>query len=227
MTQSRRAYIFEGPGLLRDGGLEAPLASLGFEIHHPIVLPGQSPSLELKFTRHDLLIFRGPWEALPEETLYARQLGSKLRELGQTLKDLPVEERPIVVGLGRWALALLYAEWTSLTVADVAHLHWNQLPVETRGPWLDVTLGGSASTYSALLRGRALPELPVSAFSPALQLSGQRDVGWRFESYLYLFFVDPLALGDGSQLDSFGYENLENLQNNTVFLRAMMGLRND
>ena len=227
MTQSRRAYIFQGPGLLRDGGLEAPLASLGFEIHHPVVLPGLSPSLELKFTRHDLLIFRGSWEALPEEMLYARQLGSKLRELGQTLKDLPVEERPIVVGLGRWALALLYAEWTSLTVADVAQLHWNQLPVETRGPWLDVTLSGSASTYSALLRGRALPELPVSAFSPALQLAGQRDVGWCFESYLHLFFLDPLALGDGSQLDSFGYENLENLQNNTVFLRALMGLRHD
>lgn len=225
MTGSRRAYIFQGPGLLRDGGLDAPLGSLGFEIHHPLVLPGQPPSLELKFTRQDLLIFRGPWEALPEEILYARQLGSKLRTLGQTLKALPLEERPLVLGLGRWALALLYAEWTSLSAADVAQLYWNQLPVEIRGPWLDVTLSGATSVYSALLRGRALPELSLPAFAPLLQLEGQRNVGWCFESYLNLFFLDPLALGHGSQLDDFGYDNFEKLQNNTVFLRALIGLR--
>lgn len=227
MSETRRAYIFQGPGLLRDDCLEAPLSSLGFEIRHPLVLPGQTPSLELKLTRHDLLIFRGSWEALPEEVLYARQLGAKLKELGKSLRAMPTGERPLIIGVGRLALALLYAEWTSLSVADVARLHWNQLPIEIRGPWLDVSLSGSTSSYSALLKGRALPELPAPAFASSLQTVGQRDVGWSFDSHLHLFFVDPLALSDGSQLDSFGYENLENLQNNTVFLRALVGLSHE
>jgi hypothetical protein len=227
MSDPRRAYIFQGPGLLRDGGLEAPLVSLGFEIHHPTVLPGQTPSLELKPKASDLLIFRGSWGALPEEMLYARQLGAKLHELGKTLKALAPDERPTVLALGRWALALLYSEWTSLSVLDVARLHWAQLPVEIRGPWLDVTMKDSASTFSALLRGRALPELPSPTFTPFLRTLEPRDVGWIFDAYLHLYFLDPVALGDGSQLDSFGYENLENLQNNTVFLRRLLGMSHD
>ena len=227
MSENKRAFVFQGPGLLRDGGLDAALRSLGFEVQHPYVLPAQPLSLDAKVGKNDILIFRGSWEPSPEELLYARQLGSKLKEMGKSLKATPNSDRPSVIGTGRWAVALMFAEWTSLKTTDVSRLNWIELSPEFRTPWADVTFGVSDTSdisYPARLQGKVVPDLPQD-FQPSLRAAGASNVGWCFDGNMHLLFLDPLAFGHGSQLEGFGYENQEKLHNNTNFLRSLLGSR--
>jgi len=226
MSTKKRAYVFQGPGLLRDGVLEVPLKALDFEIHHPFLMPEQAISLDFKLTRDDLVVFRGVWDPRPEEALYARQLGNKLRDFGRSLREMPANERPLVIAVGRWALALLFAEWTAIKSAEVSHLSWTEVPPELSGPWVEVVRGTSSLPYFARLKGRAFPDLAPRGFEAALKIAASSyPVGWCFESFLNLYFADPLAFGEGSQLESFGYENQENLTNSTTFLRNLIGSR--
>jgi hypothetical protein len=224
MSEHKRAYVFQGPGLLRDGGLDPALRALGFEIRQPYLLPTQPLALDMPLSRNDLLVFRASWNPSAEEILYARQLGSRVKELGKALRAKPVSERPVVIGVGRWAVALLFAEWTSLKTADVSRLHWGELGNEFRPPWTEVSYGAADTTYPARLQGRVLPDLPAE-FEPSLKATGGKNIGWSFEGATHLFFADPLAFAHGSQLEGFGYENQEKVSNNTNFLRSLLGSR--
>jgi len=227
MAEQKRAYVFQGPGFLRDtSGIDESLKSLGFEIQNPYVLPTQTPGLDLKLTRHDILIFRGPWDGIPEEMIYARQLGSKFKDIGKEIRAMPANERPTVIAVGRWVLALLHAEWCGMTAAEVSRLDWVDLPESFEGPWVEVNFMKAPDDYTARLYGRAMAEIPEKFAEIYLKTFDVRPVGWRHESFLHLFTVDPLALGEGSQLEGYGYENFENLKNNTIFLKTLLGLRN-
>ncbi|MEO5668399.1 MAG: hypothetical protein ABIR96_10090 [Bdellovibrionota bacterium] len=225
MSEQKRAYLFQGPGLLRDEGIVASFKVQGFEVHRPFVLPAQMASLDLKLSRHDVLVFRGPWEPFPEEVLYARQLASKMTEIGKIINTLLAKDRPTVIAVGRWALALLLARWTSLGVVEVSNLHWDDLPADQRGPWIETKLGASTEIHYALLQGHAIPGLSGANFETRLATCAGHPLGWCFDGFLNLFFVDPFSFREGSQLDGFGYENQENLSNSAVFLGNMLAMR--
>lgn len=225
MSEQKRAYVFQGPGFLRDNGIEESLKSMGFEIQNPYILPMKAPEFHVKLSRQDILIFRGPWEAMPEEKIYARQLGSKLKEIGRTIRAMPAAERPTVIAVGRWVLALLYAEWSGMTSVEASRMDWVDLPESFEGPWVEVNFMRSSDSYTARLYGRTMAEIPEEFAETYLKTLDVRPVGWRHESFLHLFCVDPLALNEGSQIEGYGYENLEHLRNNSVFLRTLLGLR--
>ncbi len=225
MMSSKRAFVFQGPGFLREMGVDSALRALGFEIHRISVSPHQPPSLGAEPKSEDLILLRGDWDAIPEEMAYSRLLGAQFVALGQSLKAMKPEGRPTVIASGRWALSVMWGEWTRLPKASISAIAWLTLPETLRGPWIEARLEHSEVFYYSRLLGRAVPELPPQDFEACLIGKDSTSLGWKHEDYLHLFFADPLAFAHGSQLEGFGYENHEDLKNNVAFLTSLLGAR--
>jgi hypothetical protein len=225
MGEIKRAFVFRGPGFYRERGIDESLKALGFAVHYCVMVPGQALSLDSQIGAADLLLLRGDWDAISEELLYARSLGNKLVAIGKNLLAMPEASRPTVIASGRWAVAALFAEWTTLRKSEVSRLAWISLPDELRGPWINVKVSHSQASYYARLLGRVVPDFSGTDLVTSLVGPSSLGVGWRSAQNLHLFFADPLAFSDGSQLEGFGYENHEDLKNNTAFLMSLLGER--
>jgi hypothetical protein len=227
-NQIAKAYILVGPGYGdRDVELKT-MQSLGFDVQKITVLPAQDLTSHETLTSHDLLLLSGSQFEGPEEKMYSFLLAQKLKPFVQKIIETPVTRRPKVLAIGRGARIAFLSGLAGKDFKNSSMISWLDHSKEFSKPWIEVKSEFSGKTYFAGMSGYSLPDLAqFDNAKPHLKTLSGTSVSWVLDHYLYLSFVDPLALVDGSQLDSYGYESQEDLLSSADYLQEIMSFGNE